>query len=439
MYGDKRILEQHLPAMSRWIDWCQLHSTNLIRDHDLAVITATGCRKARTRRRISLARPTSPTRHPLVARAYAAIGDAASAEKYRQLDEQIKAAIQSALCHGRWSTSRAARRRATAWRCVSICCRKHCGGQRPQYLADDVAAHQNHLTTGFIGVSYLLPSLCSQGQVKTAYDVFLQDTFPSWLFSVKQGATTIWERWDGWTPQKGFQSPSMNSFNHYSLGSCGEWMFDHGGGHWRRSERAGLWACHHSSPAGRRSDACERDVRLDPRTNFNGLESGGRKIFASSNRADQTRRRRWCCRRRTRHPLRKAGNRCRSIRRSRPMPAARNARWARANTNLAAGFREKHHARAAKACRLLLTKVRSRADRTAAGERCSARSNATNATPPIQEKHEQDASVDERLRITDPSRVDERIGIETRRASLAPARKRNKRADTEPTSRHVST
>jgi alpha-L-rhamnosidase len=53
-----------------------------------------------------------------------------------------------------------------------------------------------------------------------------QDTFPSWLFPVKMGATTIWERWDGWTPDKGFQTPKMNSFNHYSLGSCGQWMYD---------------------------------------------------------------------------------------------------------------------------------------------------------------------------------------------------------------------
>ncbi len=58
----------------------------------------------------------------------------------------------------------------------------------------------------------------------------MQDTFPSWLFSVKQGATTIWERWDGWTPEKGFQDPGMNSFNHYSLGSCGEYLFGGIGG-----------------------------------------------------------------------------------------------------------------------------------------------------------------------------------------------------------------
>ncbi|HUZ08298.1 MAG TPA: alpha-L-rhamnosidase C-terminal domain-containing protein, partial [Candidatus Paceibacterota bacterium] len=95
-----------------------------------------------------------------------------------------------------------------------------------QYLAEDVASHGDHLTTGFLGVSCLLPALSSEGRLAVAYRVFLQDTFPSWLFSVKQGATTIWERWDGWTPNKGFQDPQMNSFNHYSLGSCGEWMFD---------------------------------------------------------------------------------------------------------------------------------------------------------------------------------------------------------------------
>ena len=81
------------------------------------------------------------------------------------------------------------------------------------------------LTTGFVGVSYLLPVLTEAGKVDTAYRLLMQDTFPSWLFSVKHGATTIWERWDGWTPEKGFQDPGMNSFNHYSLGSCGEWLY----------------------------------------------------------------------------------------------------------------------------------------------------------------------------------------------------------------------
>lgn len=58
-----------------------------------------------------------------------------------------------------------------------------------------------------------------------AYRLLLNDTFPSWGYSIKQGATTIWERWDGWTEHNGFQDPGMNSFNHYSLGSVGEWLY----------------------------------------------------------------------------------------------------------------------------------------------------------------------------------------------------------------------
>jgi alpha-L-rhamnosidase len=99
-----------------------------------------------------------------------------------------------------------------------------------QYLVDDIKAKNWHLSTGFVGVSYLLPILTQYGHTEVAYRLINQDTFPSWLFSVKQGATTIWERWDGWTPEKGFQTPKMNSFNHYSLGSCGQWMYDTIGG-----------------------------------------------------------------------------------------------------------------------------------------------------------------------------------------------------------------
>jgi alpha-L-rhamnosidase len=63
-----------------------------------------------------------------------------------------------------------------------------------------------------------------------AYTLLLNETFPSWGYSIRQGATTIWERWDGWTEENGFQDPGMNSFNHYSLGSVCEWMFRYAAG-----------------------------------------------------------------------------------------------------------------------------------------------------------------------------------------------------------------
>jgi alpha-L-rhamnosidase len=74
-------------------------------------------------------------------------------------------------------------------------------------------------------VGLICPTLTRIGRSDLAWRLVLTDTYPSWLFSVKNGATTIWERWDGWTPEHGFQDSSMNSFNHYSLGSVGAWLF----------------------------------------------------------------------------------------------------------------------------------------------------------------------------------------------------------------------
>ncbi|CAG2177400.1 unnamed protein product, partial [Oppiella nova] len=89
------------------------------------------------------------------------------------------------------------------------------------HLVDNIKAHDWHLTTGFVGVGYLCPTLSRLGHSDVAYRLLLQDTYPSWGYSIKYNATTIWERWDGWTQEKGFQDPAMNSFNHYSLGSVG--------------------------------------------------------------------------------------------------------------------------------------------------------------------------------------------------------------------------
>jgi alpha-L-rhamnosidase len=81
------------------------------------------------------------------------------------------------------------------------------------------------LDTGFLGVGHLLPALTATGRLPIAYRLLENEHFPSWGYSIKHGATTIWERWDGWTDAAGFQSAGMNSFNHYSLGSVGDWLY----------------------------------------------------------------------------------------------------------------------------------------------------------------------------------------------------------------------
>ncbi len=81
------------------------------------------------------------------------------------------------------------------------------------------------MATGFVGTPLLCPTLTRFDRVDVAYKLLLQEEFPSWLYTVNQGATTMWERWNSWTHEHGFGPVSMNSFNHYAYGSIGAWMY----------------------------------------------------------------------------------------------------------------------------------------------------------------------------------------------------------------------
>ena len=104
-------------------------------------------------------------------------------------------------------------------------------------LARDVE-ERGHITTGFLAVAQLLPLLTEIGRSDLAYRLLLNEEYPSWGHHIRNGATTIWERWDGWRPETGFQDPLMNSFNHFALGSIGEWLYADVAG--LRSASAGL-------------------------------------------------------------------------------------------------------------------------------------------------------------------------------------------------------
>ena len=82
-----------------------------------------------------------------------------------------------------------------------------------------------HLKTGFVGTPYLLHALTDNGYAETAYSLILREEYPSWLFSVKMGATTIWEHWDSLREDGSMWSTDMNSFNHYAYGAVADWMY----------------------------------------------------------------------------------------------------------------------------------------------------------------------------------------------------------------------
>ncbi|MCH8980225.1 MAG: family 78 glycoside hydrolase catalytic domain, partial [Armatimonadetes bacterium] len=94
-----------------------------------------------------------------------------------------------------------------------------------QKLAENIE-RRGCLTTGFVGTKDLMLVLRDIGRTDLAYKLLLSNEYPGWLHSIKHGATTIWERWDGWTPERGFANPAMNSFSHCAFGAVGQFMFE---------------------------------------------------------------------------------------------------------------------------------------------------------------------------------------------------------------------
>jgi len=226
VYGDKRVLETHYNAMARWIDYCKGTTKDLLRP-------ATGYGdwlsiKADTPKDV-LATAYFAYSTRLMSQIADVLGKTGDAEKYESLFEDIKAAFNKAYvdADGRIKgDTQTVYVLALAFDLLDTRSRL----RAEEYLVDNIRQRDWHLSTGFVGTKDLMTTLTAIGRPDVAYRLFANDTFPSWGFSIKHGATSIWERWDGWTPEKGFQDPGMNSFAHYSFGAVAEWMFKTIGG-----------------------------------------------------------------------------------------------------------------------------------------------------------------------------------------------------------------
>ena len=222
VYGDTRVIERHYESMKKWIAYLKTNSKDLLRPAygygDWVSIGSDTPKDV-----IATAYFAYSTK--LLAKMAAAIGKADDAKQYNELFDQIKEAFNKAYV----SADGKIKGETQTCYLLGLYFDLLPEDKRPaaaKYLVEDLKKRDWHLSTGFVGLSYLLPTLTDTGNLDAAYRLLNQDTFPSWGYSIKNGATTIWERWDGWTDEKGFQDPGMNSFNHYSFGSVGRWMFN---------------------------------------------------------------------------------------------------------------------------------------------------------------------------------------------------------------------
>lgn len=224
-YGDKQLLERQYPSMKRFVEFRERRSKEGVlppdRFHcfgDWLSINANTPTEV-----IYTAYHAASTK--IVADAARVLGKTEDAERFDELHARIKQAFNDAYVepdgtiHG-----------------DTQCCyvlalandlldeeKARLAGQR---LVEDILQRGGRLSTGFVGTKDLMLVLAKIGRHDVAYQLLHNDEFPSWGFSIKHGATSIWERWDGWTPERGFQDAGMNSFAHYSFGAVYRFMVE---------------------------------------------------------------------------------------------------------------------------------------------------------------------------------------------------------------------
>jgi alpha-L-rhamnosidase len=225
-YGDVQVVRDRYPAMRKWIDYLKAHSTGLIRPAQgygdwLNVGDDTPLDLIGT---AYFAHSTD-----LVAQMADAIGDHDAAAAYRTLWGQIRDAFDAKYVKADGTVGGGSQTAYVLALSDNLLPDAQVAPAANRLVAN-IAAHGGHLTTGFLGTGELLPTLTRTGHTDVAYQILRQKTFPSWGYEIGEGATTIWERWDGIKPDGTFNDPGMNSFNHYGLGSVGDWMYQNIGG-----------------------------------------------------------------------------------------------------------------------------------------------------------------------------------------------------------------
>ncbi len=232
VYGDKRILEVQYKSMKAWVEYMHTRagSRNLwLGDAHFGDWLAFASN--------SSSYPGATTEKDLIATAYYAysskilskiatiLGKTDDATFYANLSEAVKKAFieEFVTKNGRVvSNTQTGYSLALAFDLMPENLRKSAA----DYLAADVKK-MGHLTTGFVGTPLLCQTLSAIGRDDLAFMLLNRKKYPSWLYPVTQGATTIWERWDGQKPDGSFQDVGMNSFNHYAYGAIGEWLYKH--------------------------------------------------------------------------------------------------------------------------------------------------------------------------------------------------------------------
>jgi alpha-L-rhamnosidase len=229
-FGDRRVLEEQYPSMKAWVEYMRkqagdkyLYNTGFTFGDWLAFATTNSDYPGATTDKDFLQTAYFARSTELLAKTAAVLGKKEDAAEYEALEQAIKSAFlrEFVTPNGRLSSNtQTAYTLALTFDLLPESMRAEAADR----LAADVRKF-GHLTTGFLGASNLTWALSDSGHLDEAYMLLNRTQYPSWLYPITKGATTIWERWDGIKEDGTFQNPGMNSFNHYAYGAIGFWMY----------------------------------------------------------------------------------------------------------------------------------------------------------------------------------------------------------------------
>ena len=229
-FGDKRILEEQYASMKAWVGYMRraagdkyVWNTGFTFGDWLAFATTQSDYPGATTAKDFIETAYFARSTEILAETAEALGKHEDAAEYAELEKQIRAAFVKEFVtpNGRLSSdTQTAYALALEFDLLPESMRAEAAAR----LAADVRRFK-HLTTGFLGTPVLCKALSDYGYLDEAYMLLNRKEYPSWLYPVTKGATTIWERWDGEKPDGSFQDVGMNSFNHYAYGAIGAWMY----------------------------------------------------------------------------------------------------------------------------------------------------------------------------------------------------------------------
>jgi alpha-L-rhamnosidase len=224
-YGDRELLARHYPNMKRFVEFCEKRSTA-----DLLPPAQFHCfgdwlniNSPTPNEVIYSAYFAGSTR--ILARAARVLGKDADAVRYEALYARLRDVFTKTYVSAD-GTVRGDSQCGYVLALAFDLLPEELATKAADRLVADIEKRGWHLSTGFVGTRDIMHVLSKIGRNDVAFRLLHNTTFPSWGFTIANGATSIWERWDGWTPEKGFQDPGMNSFAHYAFGAVVGWMFD---------------------------------------------------------------------------------------------------------------------------------------------------------------------------------------------------------------------